>query len=163
MEFLIFIVIVETITIFLLLIKKPKTITIQQDISNEEKLKYQEFYAEKTRELDREFSEEKRKSSDLIHVAELESLTRISEKEQALATQIRLRENNLSDEARAKEIQLAKEYEESKLRLEREYQEYLALKSNEFSETIQKIENEMAVQSDAAAQQIIQYKTAIET
>lgn len=163
MEFLIFIVIVETITILLLLTRKPKIITIQQDASNEEKLKYQEFYAEKTRELDRQLSEDKRKSSDTIHAAELESLARIGGREQALAAQIRQRENNLSDEVRAKETQLAKEYEELKIRLEKEHKEYMALKTNEFENTIQKIESEIVVKTDAAAQQIKEYQTAIET
>lgn len=163
MEFLIFIVIVETITIFLLLTRKPKTITIQQDASNEERLKYQEYYAEKTRELDRQLSDDKRKSSDIIHAAELESLAKIGDREQALAAQIRLRENNLSDEVRAKEIQLAKDYEELKIRLEKEHKEYMALKSNEFAEKIQKIEKDMVMKSDAATQQIMEYQTAIET
>lgn len=163
MEFLIFIVIVETITIFLLLTRKPKTITIQQDASKDEQLKYQQIYAEKTRELDRQLSDDKRKSADIVHAAELESLARISDREQALAAQIRERENNLSDEVRAKETQLAKEYEELKIRLDREHNEFIKMKNSEFENTIQKIEKDMVVKSDAAAQQIIEYQTAIQT
>jgi hypothetical protein len=162
MGFLIFIVIVETITIFLLLIRKPKTITIREDISKNEQLKYQEFYAEKTRELDKQLSEEKRKSIDLIHATELESLTKISEKEQALVAQIRERENNLNSEIRIKENQLAKEYEELKNRLDQEHIEFIEMKNSEFVETIQKIENEIVLKSDAAVQKIKEYETAIQ-
>ena len=161
MGFLIALVIVELIIIFLLLKRKPQTITILKDAEQEEKLKYQEIYNAKTRELDRQLTEEKKVVSDSIHAAELESLKRISEKEQALAAQIRLRENNLSDEARAKEIELAKAYEELKLKVEKEHKEYMALKSNEFERKIQEIESKIIVESDAATQQIKQYEIAI--
>jgi len=163
MGLLITLVIVEAIIIFLLLKRPAKTITIFKDAEKEEQLKYQEIYNLKTRELDKHLSEEKEKSVNLIHAAELESLVKIGEKEQALAAQIRERENNISSEIRLKESNLAKEYEELKTRLSVEHQQFMELKNTEFAKQLEEIENNISNKSNAAAQQIVEYQKAIET
>jgi hypothetical protein len=162
MGLLIALVIVELIIIFLLLTKKPRTITIMQDPDKQEQLKYQEILAQKTRELDRQLSEEKRKSADTVHAAELESLGRIAGREQALAAQIRERENNLSNELRTKETDLNKHYEEMELRLNKRHVELMDRKNFETEEEIQKLRTKLLIEKVAATQGSEEYQIAIE-